>query len=102
MRRHSRVPASLHEAKTEDAVLVLEVRLCHWEPSHSTMEKSLKTAPGQFLQRIIDIAGSVANFDFATELRMVGTTATLTLSDGRRLRVIFNRPSRFVGTGGYF
>jgi hypothetical protein len=49
-----------------------------------------------------NIRGSIANLDVATALRLVGMSATLKLDDGRRLRIVFKRPSQFVGTGSYF
>ena len=48
------------------------------------------------------IAGSIANLDLVTESTLVGATVTLVLEDGRKLKIIINKPSRFVGTGSYF
>jgi hypothetical protein len=48
------------------------------------------------------IRGIIANLDIATALHWVGMSATLKLDDGRQLRIVFKRPSQFIGTGGYF
>jgi len=47
----------------------------------------------------ITIVGEIR--DLPNQHHWLGTAAVLELADGKRLRIIFNEPPRFVATGGY-